>query len=354
MPRLLACGSGSIGHLAPLVAICRALLTLAPSTEILISCGMRPEEGEYLRREHMPFATLPQPRRSWSFPQTFLRSYRAACHLLASFQPDLILSRGGAISVPLCLAATRKHLPVVLHESDSVMGLATRCTAWWARTITTGFPLENYPLVFRSRITATGNPVRPEIMRGSREEGLRITRFSGKKPILLALGGSQGAQAINEAVVHLLPELTKLCDIIHITGPGKRISTPYPLPPISSYWSAEYVHSELPHLYASATLALSRAGAGVLSELAANGVPSIIVPLRGLAQDHQWHNARFFAQYNACILLEQEEIDRRLVAEIQSMIHHPNICTELGESFLSLHRPDAARHIAEIVLKNIA
>ncbi|MBI2117906.1 hypothetical protein HYT95_03325, partial [Candidatus Peregrinibacteria bacterium] len=84
MPRLLACGSGSIGHLAPLVAICRALLTLAPSTSILISCSMRLEEGEYLRAEHMPFSTLPQPRRSWSFPQTFLRSYRAACHLLAS------------------------------------------------------------------------------------------------------------------------------------------------------------------------------------------------------------------------------------------------------------------------------
>ena len=354
MPRLLACGSGSIGHLAPLVAISKAFLAIAPQTTILISCGMRLEEGEYLRAEHLPFVTLPQPRRSWLFPQTFFRSYRAACHLLVSFHPALVLLRGGAISVPLCLATARKHLPIILHESDSVMGLATRCTAWWAHNITTGFPPENYPRVFRPHITVTGNPVRPEIMRGSREEGLRITRFSGKKPILLVLGGSQGAQAINEAVLHLLSELMTLCDIIHITGPGKRIPTPYPLPPTPSYWSAEYVHDELPHLYATATLALSRAGAGVLSELAANGIPSIVVPLRKLAQDHQWHNARSFARQGACVLLEQGDLDRRLVAEIRRIIDDPAMRTKLRENFLSLHHPDAARHIAEIVLKNIA
>ena len=353
MPRLLACGSGSIGHLAPLVAVCRALLALSPSTTILISCGMRPEESEYLRTENFSCAALPQPQRSWLFPQAFLRSYRAACHLLNTFQPDAILSRGGAISVPLCLAAARKHLPIILHESDRVMGLATRCTAWWARTITTGFPPENYPNMFRSRMTQTGNPVRPEIMQGSREEGLRITGFSGKKPILLVIGGSQGAQAINEIVASLLPELTQLCDIIHITGPGKPLA-PSPQPPAPRYWSTEYAHGELPHLYATATIALSRAGAGVLSELAANGIASVVVPLRGLAQDHQWHNVHFFAQRDACILLEQEYLARQLVAEIQGIINHPDTCTELREKILSLHSPDAARHIAEIVLKNIA
>ncbi|OGJ57433.1 hypothetical protein A3H22_02515 [Candidatus Peribacteria bacterium RIFCSPLOWO2_12_FULL_55_15] len=354
MPRILACGSGSIGHLSPLVAICRALLAMSPQTVITISCGMRPEESEYLRTENLSWSTLPQPRRSWLFPQTFLRSYRAACHLLASFQPDAILSRGGAISVPLCLAAARKHLPIIIHESDSMMGLATRCTALWARNITTGFTPESYPRVFHSRITATGNPVRPVMTKGSREEGFRITRFSGKRPILIILGGSQGAQAINKVVTTLLLELTKLCDIIHITGPGKLAARSSQLAAHNGYWSAEYVHDELPHLYAIATIALSRAGAGVLSELAANGIPSIIVPLRGLAQDHQWHNAHFFARLNACILLEQEELAKQLVAEIRRILDDPAIRTKLRENFLSLHHPDAARHIAEIVLKNIA
>ena len=354
MPRVLACGSGSIGHLAPLVAIYRAILATAPSTIVALSCGTRPEESKYLHIEGVPWTTLPQPQCSWLFPQTFLQSYRAACHLLNAFQPDAILSRGGAISVPLCLAAARRRIPITLHESDAVMGRATRCTARWARTITTGFPPESYPNIFHSRIIATGNPVRPEITRGSREEGLRITQFSGEKPILLILGGSQGAQVINEATLALLPELTQLCDIIHITGPGKLKPNTYNLTPPHSYWSTEFAHAELPHLYALTTFALSRAGAGVLSELTANGIPPIIVPLRGLAHDHQWHNANFFARRHACILLEQESLPQQLIPEIRRMIDHPTVCKELKKNLLSLHHPDAARHITEIVLKNIA
>lgn len=354
MSRVLACGSGSIGHLAPLVAVCRALCAASPQTTLLIACGTRPKESGYLREENLPYITLPVPQRSWAFLQTFFRSYRAASHLLQAFQPDIILSRGGAVSLPLCLAAARRRLPIILHESDRVMGLATRGTAWWARSITTGFPKENYPHIFRSSLTATGNPLRPEITKGSREEGLRITKLSGKRPILLVIGGSQGAQAINEIVMKLLPTLTHWCDVVHIAGPGKLKPNTYNLKPTYGYWSTEFAHDELPHLYAIATIALSRAGATFLSELAANGIPSIMVPLRGLAQDHQWYNAKFFADHHACVLLEQECLTEQLIPTIQNILDHHSMYEQMRKNLLTLHHPDAARHIAEIVLKNIA
>lgn len=354
MPRILACGGGSLGHIVPIIAVCQALRNLSPSVQVSIACTERPEEAEYLRTTHIPFTPLPTPRRTLSFPQTFYRSTRAAQHLLQTFQPDAILSRGGAVSLPLCLAALRRNLPIILHESDAVMGLATRSTALWARNLTTGFPAENYPRMFRSRITVTGNPVRPEMTRGSREEGLRITRFSGERPILLVVGGSQGAQAINEIVIALLPELTKICDIIHITGPGKLQPNTYNLTPHHGYWLTEFTNETLPHLYAMTTLALSRAGATFLSELAANGIPSIITPLRGVAHDHQWHNAQFFARHDACLPIEQDDLPQKLVPQIQQLLHNPALQAELRENMRTLHHPDASRHIAEIILKSVA
>lgn len=349
MPHILACGSGSIGHLAPLVAISRALRTITPHAIIAFACGMRPEESEYLRAEHVSWHALPQPQRSWSFPHTFLRSYRAAIHLLQTFQPDIILSRGGTISVPICLAASRKHLPIILHESDAVMGLATRCTAWWARSVTTGFPLESYPSIFRSRLMVTGNPVRPEMTKGSREEGLRITQFSGKRPIVLIIGGSQGAQFFNNLLQQILDPVLSFADVIHIIGKGKPGATAR-----AGYWSSAFAYDQLPHLYAIATVALSRAGAGVMSELTANGIPSIVVPLRGLAQDHQWYNASFFARQHACVLVGQECPAEQFVADIRRIVDHASVRADLTANMRVLHHPDASRHIAEIVLKAIA
>lgn len=343
MPCILACAGGSIGHLAPLVAVCHAIQARDSAVRIAVACAAQEQEQTFLRREGFTPVVLPSPRS----PLGFLRAIRRSFALLRECSPSVIFGKGGAVSIPLCLAAWWKGIPIILHESDVVMGRANRFLSRFADVVCRGFP---------------GNPVRTEMLAGSRAEGLRITGFSGERPILLVIGGSQGAQAINEAVAALLPELLRLCDIIHITGPGKppaprspvRPHPGGPLPALSGYWSTAFAGDTLPHLYALATAALSRAGAGVLSELAANGIPSIVVPLRGLAQDHQWHNASLFAKQHACVLLEQEHLAGQLVRELQRMITHPNIRAELSGNALSLHAPDAAGHIAEIVLKNIA
>lgn len=349
MPRILACGSGSIGHLAPLVAVCQAICSSDPTAHITVACTEREREKTFLRRCGFSPIPLPSPHS----PLGFLRAIKKSFTLLRDNTPNVVFGKGGAVSLPICLAARWKGIPIVLHESDAVMGRTNRFLSHIAKVVCLGFPqAKSYKLKATSFVT--GNPVRPEMTRGSREEGLRMTQFSGKRPMLLIIGGSQGAQAINEIIIALLPKLTELCDIIHITGPGKSLPTPYPLPPTPSYWAAEFVHDELPHLYAIATIALSRAGAGVLSELAANGIPSIVVPLRGLAQDHQWHNARFFVEQHACLQLEQEDLQTQLVPQVYGLLHNSSLHTELKRNLETLHHPDAARHIAEIVLKNIA
>ena len=355
MPRIFACGGGSIGHLAPIVAVCQAICSRDPTAHVTIACAEQDHEQTFLRRYGFPPIPLPSPHS----PLGFLRAIKKSFTLLRDRTPNVVFGKGGAVSLPICLAARWKGIPIVIHESDAVMGRTNRFLSRIANVVCLGFPEavsgERFAMSNNTaRYIVTGNPVRPEMARGSREEGLRITQFSGKRPILLIIGGSQGAQAINEIIAALLPELTKFCDIIHITGPGKMPHATCHMPHAKAYWSIEYVHDELPHLYAITTIALSRAGAGVLSELAANGIPSIVVPLRGLAQDHQWHNAQCFARQHACILLEQECLTNLLIATIQRMIDHPTMCTELRKRILSFYVPDAARHIAEIILKNIA
>jgi UDP-N-acetylglucosamine--N-acetylmuramyl-(pentapeptide) pyrophosphoryl-undecaprenol N-acetylglucosamine transferase len=235
-------------------------------------------------------------------------------------------------------------IPIILHESDAVGGLANRLVARWATTICSGFaPAKNEP-----RIQFTGNPVSASITRGEKERGFALTGFSGTRPILLILGGSQGSLAINEAVVAHLGDLLTLCDIIHITGEGKRIiqGTRH------GYWQIPFAFEELPDLYAIANLALSRAGASTLAELAANGIPAILVPLRGVAHDHQEKNARRAEQTGGCVVLEQEDLPSTLVGTVRSLLPS-DVRRKMGESLRTLHAPDAARQIVEVIARSL-
>lgn len=354
VPCILACAGGSIGHLAPLVAVCRAIHARDPAVRIAVACVEKEQEPAFLRREGFDPVALPSPRS----PLGFLRALRRSFALLRECSPGVVFGKGGAVSIPLCLAARWKGIPIVIHESDAVMGRSNRFLSHFADVVCLGneqpFDSAHGRRANKQRVLVTGNPIRPAILRGSRAEGLRITGFSGARPILLVIGGSQGAQAINDAVAALLPELLRLCDVVHITGPGKLKPKTCNLKPPSGYWSTEFADDALPHLYALSTVALSRAGAGVLSELAAWRIPAIVVPLMGLAQNHQRANADFFARCHACRLLGQERLMERLVPELRQMIDHPALRAELSGNAFSLHAPDAAGHIAEIILKSIA
>jgi UDP-N-acetylglucosamine--N-acetylmuramyl-(pentapeptide) pyrophosphoryl-undecaprenol N-acetylglucosamine transferase len=266
----------------------------------------------------------------------------------------------------VCLVARVLGIPIVLHESDAVMGRANQLIARWARVICLGFPLENYDLQIanceltesqsqivsrKSQIIFTGNPIRPEITKGSREEGLRMTGFSGKRPILLVIGGSQGAQAINESVWKLLPEILTTCDVVHITGKGKGHTRDLGLETSDHYFSLEFAHHQLPHLYAITDLALSRSGAGGISELAGNSITSILVPLRGLAQDHQWNNAESLRKRGGCVVIPQSELGEKLTETICDLVKHDKEREALATRLHELMGKGGAAQIVAIVEK---
>lgn len=347
--RILYVSGGSAGHLAPLVAVERAVKDMDPKAESLFLCSDRPDDATYLKKEGVTFRVLPRVRRSFSFPVTFIRNFFMSMDAIDTFKPDAVFSKGGAVSIPACIAAHRRGIPVVLHESDAVMGRANSFAARWADVVCEGFPSSSHLTSHTSQLIHTGNPIRPDIVSGDRAEGLRITGLSGKKPILLVLGGSQGAEALNNAVRAHIDALLKVVNIVHLTGKGKNGAGK-----LEGYWSTEFAHEELPHLYAMASLALSRAGAGSIGELAVNGIPTILVPIRGLANDHQVRNAEIAAVNGGCVMLEQSDLDAQLEKQVTGLATNEQALTEMSTKIRTFQQPDASRRIAEILAQCIA
>lgn len=346
--KILFVGGGSVGHLAPLVAVWREVQVMQPNAEALFICTDKQADSDYLTAEHVPFERITPPRLSALLPIRFVTSYRRSRDLIQSFNPDIVFSKGGAVSVPVCMAARVRDIPIVLHESDAVMGRANRFLSRWAIASCCGFDMTHAkPKVHN--FVLTGNPIRPSVMKGELNKGLALTGLSGKRPILFVWGGSQGAQALNDAVRNQIDAILALCDVVHITGPWKKGADAR-----AGYFSTEMAYDNLPHLQKIATVALSRSGAGSIGELAANGTPMILVPLTGLAQDHQQKNADAAAASGGAIVLPQGQLLADLIPTLKRFLEKPSVLTEMSQKALALAQPEAARRIAEIILGSIA
>jgi UDP-N-acetylglucosamine--N-acetylmuramyl-(pentapeptide) pyrophosphoryl-undecaprenol N-acetylglucosamine transferase len=270
--------------------------------------------------------------------------------LLITFRPNVIFSKGGYVSVPVCLMGWVLRIPMILHESDHALGKANRMLLRFARRLCVSAPQQEIGYMdiatrFGIPVTATGNPIRAALLHGSRDAGRRITGFSGKKPVFLIIGGSQGSRTLNEAVREHLSPLLDRCDIIHLTGRGKAKRIPH-----ARYFVREWADRELPDLYALADIVLSRAGAGVTAELAALGKAVILVPIPDLAHGHQSANAHSLDVAGAAIVLPQKRLTELLVSTVTELATNEKKRREVGQRLSAFAVPDAAGKVARIIL----
>lgn len=200
------------------------------------------------------------------FAQAFLK--------LGRLKPDVLFSKGGYVAVPVVWAAWLRRIPIVIHESDAAAGLATKLTAPLAQHIFLGYKEAAKSLKkHKSKLSVVGNPIRKDLNKGSKTRAQKLTKFKGRK-VLLVMGGSTGSGQLNQLVKDEKDSLTKHYDIIHITGEGKGRARREP-----HYYALPYAHDEMKDFYALADLAISRAGAGSLAELEATGTPALLYPL---------------------------------------------------------------------------
>jgi UDP-N-acetylglucosamine--N-acetylmuramyl-(pentapeptide) pyrophosphoryl-undecaprenol N-acetylglucosamine transferase len=233
---------------------------------------------------------------------------------------------------------------IVLHTSDAVLNLSDKLIGRFASEIFSGFPVDGFPVSFRGKSVQTGNPVRTFLQRGSRDAGVRITGFSGRRPVVLVMGGSQGALSLNKEIERIFDELLNLADVIHLTGAGKELSRTH-----ARYFARPFVTDELPNLYALADVVVTRAGAGALSELAVLRKSCIVLPLEGVAHDHQVRNAESLVALGAVDLLRQKDITD-LLAHIRTLLASPEQRKTLAEKLHTALPSNAAAAIATRVV----
>ncbi len=228
-----------------------------------------------------------------------------AARIIAKLRPRVLFAKGGFVSVPAVFGAWIHRVPVVTHESDLTPGLANRLTLPMATTACATFPAAAEG--FGKKGVWTGSPIRESLFSGSRQKGLQLCGFSDTgKPVLLIMGGSLGARAINEAVDESLPELLKSFRILHIRGAGGLNPD---LSHTEGYAQFTYLHDELPDALAAADLVLSRAGANAIWEFCALGLPMLLIPLPlAASRGDQIKNAELFRSLGYAEILAQEEM----------------------------------------------
>lgn len=363
--RVVIAGGGTGGHISPAVAVAEELRRRM-NVELHWIGSQSGFEGEAAAAQNIPFHTVRTGKlRRYLARATVIDAIRIpigvweAGALLRRIQPDVIFSTGGFVSVPTVVAGRFSGVPCLTHEQTASLGLATRINARFCDVVALSFP--GHGKIFTRKgteVVVTGNPIRSSISRGERKILLALFDIPPELPLLYVTGGAQGAQALNTTVAEALPELLQHVTIIHQCGPqsgngdhARLVRLRDKLQPDERvrYHPVERVSDELAHIYASATLVVGRSGAGTVAELAALGVPSILVPLPGA--DEQRKNARVLADVGASIIIPQGELtSSRLVATVQCLISSPGRLQKMRAAALSVAPKDPTNRLCDAIV----
>ncbi len=293
MTRVLLAGGGTAGHTSPLLATADALRDLEPGVEIVALGTPRGLETRVVPRAGYPLELVPPvplPRRPsvdlLRVPGRLRRTVQATGAVFDRVQPDVVVGFGGYVSVPAYVVARRRRIPLVVHEQNALPGLANRLGARWTTHVACSFPDTPLP-----HATMVGLPVRRAVSRldrrAQRAEARAAFGLHPDLPTVLVFGGSQGARRLNQAVSGAAEQLGAAgVQVLHVTGPEQQVDVPTGLP----YVVVGYV-DRMDHAYAAADLAVCRAGASTVTEVACVGLPAVFVPLP-IGNGEQARNAR--------------------------------------------------------------
>jgi UDP-N-acetylglucosamine--N-acetylmuramyl-(pentapeptide) pyrophosphoryl-undecaprenol N-acetylglucosamine transferase len=361
---ILFAGGGTGGHLYPGIAVAEELVARAPCCRIsFCGTGREWERATVTRNGYDYHGVRAAPL--VASPMGLLRAlysngvgYRAARRWVRSAQPNVVVGLGGYASLPLCLAASRQNSMLVLLEQNVVPGRANRLLARWATVVCTMFDESEEYFSNRSAIVHTGNAVRRSIVVQAAERAHEATQFRDIDPVLVVLGGSQGAHGVNQFVTDILPSLAPhLSDweVIHQTGDRDIAMVRAAYDSWQIRCKVVPFIEDIAAVYSRATLAIARAGATTLAELAVSGIPAVLLPYPHASANHQWHNAQAFGRAGAAIVLEQRQGSTGLtappVSPIVQLLRVPELRRDMRLAMLRLGRPGASASIALQILR---
>ena len=361
---VIACG-GTGGHFYPTLAIARELrdrevrLTLVVAGHHSVE-QLRMAEAEGFAARGVSALRLPRlSLAALAFPWRFLGCILESRRALRELQPSVVLGMGSFASVPACLAAVTRRVPLALHEGNAWIGRANRLLSRWARVLATSLPLapgQKCGCPHRR----TGMPLRQDLLSAAQNRLLPGGFFQSIGllpgcPVLLVFGGSQGAKALNDtmmlAMIHLR-ELAPGLQIVHLTGTDENAPLREAYAAVGVRASVRRADAHIENCYLAADLVLCRAGASTISELALFAKPAVLVPFPQAADDHQTANARGFVNAGAARLLAEADATPEAVAAlIRDWLEAPRKWRKMGEQGQALASPRAAAAVADLVLQ---
>lgn len=371
--KILFTGGGTGGHIFPLIAVGREIKkSLAPQEKLTIYyLGPKDEipdllltqEGIKVKRifagkirRYFGFLPLLQNLIDiiLKIPLGVLQTF----FYVFLWNPSLIFSKGGYGSLPTVISGWILGIPIFLHESDTAPGLANRFLSRFCLEVFVSFPVQKTEFFTSQKMISVGNPVRLEVLEGSKTEADKFFRITQKKPVVLVLGGSQGSQRINDILLQILPDFLKNFELIHQTGGRNFKQAAGEAKAMVSKEQEKYYHPlgffnepELTLAYQAADLIVSRAGSGSIFEIAALGKPSILLPLPESAQNHQVKNAYAYAETEAALVIEQSNLTPYFFLDrIKYLFSRPEELAEMAQKAKNFSRPRAAKIIAEYIL----
>ena len=310
MKRIILTGGGTAGHVTPNIALLPTLREL--NYDIHYIGSYNGIERKLTEEMDIPYYGIDSGKlRRYFDPKNFtdpfkgLHGYKQARKLIKHLKPDVIFSKGGFVTVPVVISAHRKHIPVIIHESDMTPGLANKLCIPSADKVCCNFP-ETMRHLPENKAVLTGSPIRQELLSGNKLNALNFCGFTANKPVLMIIGGSQGSAVVNDAMRGILPELLKTFQVIHLCGKGKLDSS---LDHLEGYIQFEYVKKELADLFALTDVCVSRAGANAICEILALRKPNLLIPLSANAsRGDQILNADSFENQGFSEVLTEDQL----------------------------------------------
>jgi len=371
MMKVVFAGGGTGGHIYPIIAITREIRKAYAGKKKLRFYYIGPKEEStlaLLSQEgiRVKFIFAGKIRRYFGIKssiQNFLDAFRTFIGIFQAFRylfvlaPDLVFSKGGYGSFPAAFAGRILRIPIFLHESDIAPGLANRTLGKFSAEVFVSYP--NTENVNVSKMFVVGNPTRKELLEATTENAHKLFKITSEKPIILILGGSQGAQRINNLILNILSQLLENFEIIHQTGPknfkevkaeaevmmDKKLKKFYhPVPSLDE--------KELKHAYKICNFIISRAGSGIIFEIAAVSKPSILIPIPKSAQSHQVKNAYAYSKNGACMVIEEANLTSYFfLSTLKRLISDPKKLEAMQIGAKKFSKPRAGEVIAHYIVE---
>ena len=331
MRKIILSGGGTIGSVAPLLAIIPEL----PKAEIIFVGTSDGPEKELISKYNIKFkAIIAGKFRRYFSLNNFVDllkikiAFFQSIFFLLKEKPDVIISVGGFVSVPLVWAGWLLKIPSIIHAQDIKTGLAIKLMSPFARKKTKAF--QDTPF----KAQWIGNPVRDLFVRTNK------LNLADNKPVVLIIGGSTGAMGLNKLVSK---ELCNYCQVMHVTGKNRKVSA-FAHP---DYHDFPFLQEELFEAYQKADLVVTRAGLSTLSELAILGKPCLIIPM---PDSHQEINAKYFSDHHGAVVIKQKDLSpERFIQIIKVLWENKKILVSLGENIKKINKPHAAKELAKII-----